>query len=242
MYTFESRVRYSETDASGKLSLGGIIDYFQDCTTFHSEDVGKGIVCLREQHKVWMLTSWQIIIDRYPAFGERITIGTQPYDFKGMMGFRNFIIRNPQGAGMVKANSVWCLLDTVTGKPLRVTADDVACYGTGQRLEMDYANRKIAIPEAGKLEAPFTVRPHQIDTNHHVNNGQYVRMAEEYLPAGFRVGQMRAEYKKQAMLGDAVQPWVAEDAGRYVVVLYNEEKQPYAVVEFIQSRNGEGNQ
>ena len=35
VYDFTSRVRYSETDADAKLSLTGIMNYFQDCSTFH---------------------------------------------------------------------------------------------------------------------------------------------------------------------------------------------------------------
>ena len=36
MYTFESRVRYSEMDEFGKLSVTGIMNYLQDCSTFQS--------------------------------------------------------------------------------------------------------------------------------------------------------------------------------------------------------------
>ena len=35
MYTFQSRVRYSETDKSGFLSLNAVVNYMQDC---RSED------------------------------------------------------------------------------------------------------------------------------------------------------------------------------------------------------------
>ena len=31
MYTFDSRIRYSETDETGALSLLGVINYLQDC-------------------------------------------------------------------------------------------------------------------------------------------------------------------------------------------------------------------
>ena len=48
MYTFDSRVRYSETDKDGRLSLNGIINYMQDCTNFQSEDIGVGIDFLNE--------------------------------------------------------------------------------------------------------------------------------------------------------------------------------------------------
>lgn len=43
MYTFDSRVRYSETDENGNLSLESLIDYMQDCTNFQSEDLGVGL-------------------------------------------------------------------------------------------------------------------------------------------------------------------------------------------------------
>ena len=39
MYTFNSRVRYSEVDSDARLTLDGIINYMQDCTNFQSEDV-----------------------------------------------------------------------------------------------------------------------------------------------------------------------------------------------------------
>lgn len=47
MYTFTSRVRFSETDENGKLSLAGIMNYLQDCSVFHSEDVGNGTDVLK---------------------------------------------------------------------------------------------------------------------------------------------------------------------------------------------------
>ena len=43
MYTFQSRVRYSELDPERKLSIASIVDYFQDCSTFHSEQLGVGL-------------------------------------------------------------------------------------------------------------------------------------------------------------------------------------------------------
>ena len=60
--------------------------------------------------------------------------------------------------------------------------------------------RKITVPEGGQLLEPIVVKKHHLDTNHHVNNGQYVNIAMEHLPDGFAIRRMRAEYKKQAFL------------------------------------------
>ena len=97
---------------------------------------------------------------------------------------------------------------------------------------MDYAPRKIRIPENFREEENFTVQKHHLDTNHHVNNCQYIRMAEDYLPEGFLVRQMRAEYKKQARLCDVICPKIREEEGRVTVVLDTEQQEAYAVVEF----------
>ena len=64
MYTFDARIRYSETNRDGVLSLEGLLDYFQDASTFHSEDLGVGIGYLKKEHLVWVLSSWQIVVDR----------------------------------------------------------------------------------------------------------------------------------------------------------------------------------
>ena len=111
MYTFDSRVRYSETDEEGRLTVTGIINYMQDCSTFHSEDVGVGVGYLGEHRRIWLLSSWQIVIDRYPRLGERLTVGTWHNDFKGIYGYRNFVLRDLDGNDCVRAASVWFLYD-----------------------------------------------------------------------------------------------------------------------------------
>ena len=50
------------------------------------------------------------------------------------------------------------------------------------------------------------VQEYHLDTNHHVNNGQYVRMATAYLPETFAIRELRVEYRSQAMLGDTIRP------------------------------------
>ena len=44
-----------------------------------------------------MLSAWQICVNRYPHLSERIVIGTAPYDFKGFIGYRNFVMKTKEG-------------------------------------------------------------------------------------------------------------------------------------------------
>lgn len=222
MYTFDSRVRYSETDEYGNLSVTGVMNYLQDCSTFQSEDIGMGLGYLKERHRAWWLTSWQIVIDRYPRLGEEIVIGTWPYDFKGIYGYRNFTIQDKQGNYLVRANSVWFFFDTAEGRPVKVQEGDIRGYRTSddKKLLMDYAPRKIALPGECRECAPVTVEKHHIDTNHHVNNAQYVEIVRELLPDHLRIGELRVEYKKAAVFGDVMVPRIGRtEDGCYVTAL-----------------------
>lgn len=234
MYAFDSRIRYSETDSEGQLTLNALLNYFQDCSTFHSEDVGLGIGYMKEIGQAWVLSSWQIVVDRYPRLGEKVKIVTLPYELKGFLGSRNFAMLDEEGNYLAKANSLWSLLDMTTGKPVAVNEAMHKGYGIDEKLDMDYAPRKITVPEGGQLLEPIVVKKHHLDTNHHVNNGQYVNIAMEYLPDDFLIHQMRAEYKKQAFLDDVLYPYIVSVESGYVVSLRDEEGRPYVSVEFLQ--------
>ena len=46
-YEFEGKVRYSEIDHRATMTLPALINYFQDCSTFQSEDLGIGTTVLQ---------------------------------------------------------------------------------------------------------------------------------------------------------------------------------------------------
>lgn len=231
MYQFESRVRFSEVDAEANLTLLGVLDYFQDCATFHSEDMNIGIEYLKQQHLVWVLLSWQIIVDRYPKMGEMIVIKTMPYEIKGCFGHRNFVLETKEGERLAYANSVWSLIDTEYEKPARPTEEMLLGYVLDEKYEMEYAPRKIKLPKQWEVKDTIEVKEYHLDTNLHVNNGQYTKIAMEFLPKDRVIGQLRAEYKKQARLGDQMIPKVGYIENRTIVSLEDENGQSYAVVE-----------
>lgn len=238
MYKFSSRIRYSEVDSKGKLSLESLLDYFQDCSTFHSEDIGVGLGYLEERHLAWVLSAWQIVVDRYPELCEKVRIGTAPYDFKGFFGYRNFLMETEEGEKLACANTLWTLMDMEKMCPSKLRKEMIEAYQIEDKLPMDYAPRKIALPvEGGIRKDPLEVGRRHLDTNNHVNNGQYIRMAKEYLSAEYMrenllLRQMRAEYKQQAYLGDKIYPVIYENGEIAAVSLNDEEERPYCIVEF----------
>lgn len=234
MYSFESRVRYSELAENGRLSLDGIVNYMQDCTCFESEKLGVGMETTYGRQRMWVLNFWQIVIERYPKRGEKIRITTQACGSEKMFGYRNFMIQDEKDEMPVKAYSIWTLLDMKKGRPCLVQPEDIELYGIEEPLPLEKVSRKIPVPKEGGVERQgFFVQEYHLDTNHHVNNGQYVRMATAYLPEEFVVKEMRVEYRHQAMLGDMIQPVCYKMENGYLVSLQSGEGSVYCVVRFM---------
>lgn len=233
MYKVDTNVRYSECGEDGKIKLGSIINQFQDASSAHSESLGVGMDYLTKKKRAWFLNSWQIVIERYPDAYEPIEVSTWPTGFNGVFGPRNFCMKTPAGEMLAYANSLWVYVETETGKPAKPDEEEKQIYGVEPPLEMEYAPRKIKMPEMVKVVDTITVRKYHIDTNSHMNNAQYAQMAMEVMPDGYKPKQIRVEYKKSAVYGDKIVLKLGAEEERTVVVLCDEMDKVYAVAEFI---------
>lgn len=232
MHEMASRIRYSEIASDNQLKLSALLNYFQDSGTFETEDLGMTLDFFQEVERVWVLVSWQVVIDRLPRLGEEVIVGTFPYGFKGIMGMRNYYMKEAKsGVMLAKANGIWTLVDTKKHGPARITTPIVERFSMEPKLEMEYAPRKIAIEGEEKRQEPFRVRKERIDTNGHINNSQYVAFAEEYLPQGMQIGQVRVEYKKEAKWLEQLFPTVYENEAKTIITFDNEAGERLAIVE-----------
>ena len=255
MYTFDSKIRYTECDMEGYLTIESLVDYFQDCSTFQTQLGPATMEYLAKDGIAWVISSWHIVINRLPKLGENVTIGTVPYKLSGFLGLRNFFMDTDSGERVAIANSVWSLINLQKGTPQRVTKEIEDTYPLDKELEMEKAPRKIKIPEDAKVYKAEAkkIGQHHLDTNNHVNNGQYIRIAlTACKSAALETGNddlkaldearegmhIRAEYKQQAHLGDMIFPVIYEskdEEGRnvYVISLNDENEKPYSIVELV---------
>ncbi|MGN0351059.1 MAG: acyl-[acyl-carrier-protein] thioesterase [Roseburia sp.] len=235
MYEFDSRVRYSETDIDGNLMIGSIADYFQDCTHFELDDLGVGERYLLSHNQGWFIYFWQIDIECIPRRGETVTIGTFPYQVAGMTAHRNYYIKGKNGKSLVKANSVWSLVDLERMQIVKIPKEITENYQVEQCLDMEYLSRRIKyeascrFTEVGK----HTVSKQQLDSNRHLNNSQYIQLALSYIMlSNDQIKRVCVEYKKQAVLGDLIKVYLYcyEDGKASIVDLRTEQGDSYATV------------
>ncbi len=231
-YEIEGRVRYSEIDTKKRLTLPGIINYCQDIACFHDLDAGFGVDYWGERHTAWVLTAWNVDINKYPVYAQKIRIRTDSYRLRTFLGYRCFRIYDDKGNVLIAADSRWALMDMDKERPVSAAKLIGDAYGPGEDIGVKWEGKHIVLPGGMKKEEPFAVGTEHLDTNHHVNNGQYISMACQYLPENILVRKLWAEYTAQAKLGDVIYPETAPDEGAYYTALNNEAGEPYFKAKF----------
>lgn len=236
MYQRQSRVRYSEVDQKGNLTIVSLINYLQDCCSFQAEDLGVGLDYLRDRHLGWYITYWEIKIHSLPKMGEHIRISTWPVFFKGMFGSRNFKLESSEEETMdkeyVRADSFWVLMDLENSRPARLTEDITGRYETNPPLDGEWQGRKIKPFDDFNQIKTMEVMPVHLDTNYHMNNAYYIEIARDVLPQERKIYGIRCEYKKPALLGDKIVISSSENEAAVQVKLASENDEVFSMIEF----------
>ena len=121
MYSWKTKIRYTETEQDGRLSLTAMINLLQDCSTFHTEESGRGLAYHLPRHEGWYIFSWQIDIDEMPILGEEVSVNTWPASYQGVIVNRDFeILRDSDGKSLLRARSIWALMNLDRLLPLKL--------------------------------------------------------------------------------------------------------------------------
>jgi acyl-ACP thioesterase len=231
MYSFDATIRYSECDERRLLTLPALINLLQDCSTFHSEVIGHGVDYLAEHHFAWVITNWNIHILETPRFLDEVRVSTWCPEIGAVSARRNFTIDAPDRR-LVEADSMWVVFDTDRGRAVRVPRQESVFASDDPPLAIEPQRRKIKPEGTGEPLDPIVVTKHHLDTNHHVNNGQYVAMAHDavlQVDEGFLPSRLHVQYRMAARLGDVIHPWVYREEGAWCVDLTDADGARFAI-------------
>lgn len=233
MYEIESTVRYSDCDESGKLSLTGIVNRFQDCCIAHAESLDIGVKCSFETGGAWLLNNWNIEIIRRPAMDERVVIGTVPYKFTGFFGYRSLVLKTASGEMLAVSDSRWFYYNFLTRSPQRPPEKQWKTYTIEEKVPLSVQKHSRIKSEDGFAGMPaVTVGQSLIDTNHHMNNSRYVEIASDCLENTDEVKSISVEYRTAAKRGDVIIPLVRRTEDETAVLLNSSAGDRYATVIF----------
>lgn len=232
MFNYKTRVSYSKVDKEGLLSISNAVDAMQDGCMFHNSAVGHSAINLLKKSRAWMVSSWHVIFDSRPKLDDIISVDAWIYQLRGTFSAWNYSINDENGNRLAYADAKWFYADPTTGKPAKIDDEERNAYELFPPIDMPQVSRKIECPDNLTFRYQLEVSPNYLDTNLHINNGQYIRLAVNALPFDYKVHELRAEYRKAARYGDTLYIYTTSIDGSYYVVFTDADKQPYFLSEF----------
>lgn len=230
MYEMLCRIRFSETDRSGRLSMNGLLRLFQDCGYNHAIDRGYGLAYTEKTHCTWYLLSWQIEARKMPLVGEKVMLRTWIYDMQASIARKSIAMYDNNGECLATGDTMWVYMDVHRQEPV-VPQESVAyreneyiqgksengiqegwCQADfGEKLSLSVRSRRITLPDDMEVLNPCRINPYLIDTNGHANNVRLTELAMSLTGVDDgNLRQLRAEFKKQVKADSFIYPYIKE--------------------------------
>jgi acyl-ACP thioesterase len=199
-FTEPVRPTLADCAPTGRIRLDALARWAQDVAYADSVDAGM------EGRAAWVVRRTRMRVTRFPRFGERFTLTT----FCSALGRmwaerRTSMTRDGEAAGEVEFVSIWVHLDPVSGRPTKLTEDEIAMWGESTAGRTVTARLRHPTPDGVTDGFPWRFRASELDLAGHVNTAAYLAPLEEELlkrdgePASIDV---EIEYRSPAQAGD----------------------------------------
>ena len=203
----EYEINYYDVDYKKRLLISSLVKYLEDLAVYNSTKCGMSLDYMFENKIAWVLYKWDITIERYPEYGEKINITTIPHAFRKFYACRKYYIKDKENT-IVDANSIWFLIDMDKRKPMHIPETMYDGFGITKE-DNDIINiDKIKPMTRVDYEKTFDVRYSDIDTNKHVNNVKYIEWALETIPLetmlNYRLYNIKEVYEKETNYGEVI--------------------------------------
>lgn len=239
MYQYKNRVSYSQLDKKGRIGISQVVDVMQDACMFHCEEVGRSCMDLKKENRAWLVSSWNLEFNSLPVMGEEYLVSTWPHQIRGVFNSQNVLLQSKDGEVYACGDSRWFFYDHEENKPVIIPEKEKAYYQVEPAYEMGRSKRKLTCPDNLTPVQEISVCANYLDTNNHVNNGQYVRLAMNVLPEDFEVKKLHAEFRNAARMGDVLHIKTAKKENTFYIIFMNEEDVPYFLSEWVQADSAE---
>jgi acyl-ACP thioesterase len=157
-------------------------------------------------------------VERFPRFGERLTLATFCSGLGRMWAERRTSISGDM-AGEGEVVSLWVHLDPGSGRPTPLTEEEIAMWGESTYGRKVTARLHHPSPEGGEDSVPWRFRATECDLAAHINNAAYLQPLEQELIEGgggeLESIDVEIEYRSPAQPGEML---VLRDGARRWIV------------------------
>lgn len=209
LFSEQYRIRISEVNAQHQLTVPALVNLLHEVAWQHSVQLGVSVPDLLPRGISWVLSRMRLEVSNLPHLAETVSLESWIQANDRYFSHRDFEMRDSQGSLLVKATSVWGVLDMerrrIVPIPDWIAKDAVL---NTERVGMEPALGKMPSVDVASYQQHFGVRWHDIDANAHVNNTCYFAWLVEALPAEFlsanRLRYLDIIFRAESTLQDGI--------------------------------------
>lgn len=227
MGVFETKftIGFWNIDSENKLTTRSIIQFMQEAAGMHSHVTGYG---LENPNCSWIILNWKVKVFLRPSWGHTLTVKTWPRIIEKIYSYRDFELFDENENLVAIATSKWVLINPKTSSIAKITPKMVDDYGIYEKqVFKEKMDEKLKVPEQLDYVYSYTIQRRDIDTNHHVNNLNYIDFALEALPKEvidkLPLSELEIIYKKQILYKDTIKMYYSYENNKHIVTIKNED-------------------
>ncbi len=203
------RVRFYEAEPSGRAAVPALCRFLEEAADCHCRSIGLSLGELRAVGRMWVIVRLALRICQLPQVGDVITVETWPTSrVDGFRAYRDFHLKDANGAILGEAASLWLMLDAKTRRPVRmpesVLTDRHPVLVTPEPVE----SKALEDPKTASLQRRVAVGWDDLDANGHANNVRYVEWSLGTVPLeirrDFQVANVDIQFRNEVTLGHEV--------------------------------------
>jgi acyl-ACP thioesterase len=211
VYSQIRRALLSDCAPSGRLRLDALAGWLQDVAYLDVDDAGLAPLA------VWVVRRTRMCVNRFPRFGEHLTVRTFCSGLGKMWAERRTIVSSDvSGEGDVEAVSLWVHLDPVSRRPIPLTDEEITTYGGAAASRRITARLRHRAAESLQGRR-WTFRAVDCDIAAHVNNAVYWQPLEEELLSGPEPGRIDVEIEFRSPAQPGEMTLVSEGDTRWII-------------------------
>ena len=235
LFVLPKEVTSVDTDFNLDVKLSTLFSYFQEVSSLHSEILGVGKSETIDKNMNWVIARFLVEIIKMPRYGDKLKIKTYPGSNNKLFFYRHYIITDSKDNVMVRANSVWLLVDGTTRQLKRDPFNGMSF--PIMKMDDELANPDKVVGEASNYLYSRKVRYSDIDLNGHLNNIRYIELIQDSFDLNFykqnKIKSFLINYNSEFRSDDEVKIY-SSSTNPYIISGKKDDKEHFvAKLEFI---------
>ncbi len=222
-------ISFCDVGENNSLTNKGILRMMQEIAGIHSQIAGYGLNDIPKTGLAWLLLNWKLKVFLRPKWGETLTINTWSRSQNALFSYRDLEVYDSNNNLVAIATSKWLLFDVKKQTIAKTTPEMREKFeSTNKAVFEEKFNEKLKEPENSEFILEYKIERRDIDTNHHVNNLNYLDFAYEALPEDIykngELSNVEIMYKHEAKLGDTLLVYYASvEQNEHIITIKDKE-------------------